>query len=111
MRPAPIFMGLLLVVATLTGCGALGGGTGPATPTPDGLHLAPLMVDPPESAKAARASEATYGVYEGVACGVVPRPDQGYTLRYPKIWIAREQGRATWRADSTENDRPGGGVR
>jgi hypothetical protein len=69
------------------------------------------MVDPPESAKAARASEATYGVYEGVVCGVVPRPDQGYTLRYPKIWIAREQGPATWLADNTDNQRLVGVVR
>ena len=61
--------------------------------------LAPLVTDPPQSVRAERPSEATYSVYQGVVCGIVPRPEYGYTVRYPKIWEAREQGPTTWLVD------------
>jgi hypothetical protein len=38
-------------------------------------------------------------VYQGEVCGIAPRPDYGYTVRYPKIWEARELGPTTWLAD------------
>ena len=67
--------------------------------------LGPLVTDPPASARAARATDATYATYEGLVCGVVPRPEYGYTVRYPKIWTAREQGGTTWLADYTDDNR------
>ncbi len=77
--------------------------TADATPTP--TVLAPLVTDPPATARAAHAADATYATYQGLVCGVVPRPDYGYTVRYPKIWMAREQGATTWLADHTDDDR------
>lgn len=64
-----------------------------------------MVTDPPATARAAHASDATYATYQGVVCGVVPRPDYGYTVRYPKIWMAREQGPTTWLADYTDDYR------
>jgi len=61
--------------------------------------LAPLVTDPPEGARAEHPSESTYSVYQGVVCGIVPRPEYGYTVRYPKIWEAREYGPTTWLVD------------
>ncbi|MCA1648232.1 MAG: hypothetical protein LC797_23170 [Chloroflexi bacterium] len=63
------------------------------------------MTDPPATVRAARASDATYATFQGVVCGVVPRPEYGYTVRYPKIWMAREQGPTTCLADYTDDNR------
>jgi hypothetical protein len=57
------------------------------------------VADPPDSVRASRPSETTYSVYQGVVCGIVPRPEYGYTVRYPKIWEAREHGPTTWLVD------------
>lgn len=70
-----------------------------AQPTHDASGLAPLVTDPPESVRAAQPSETTYSVYQGIVCGIAPRPEYGYTVRYPKIWEAREQGATTWLVD------------
>jgi len=74
-------------------------------PDQNGPLLAPLVTDPPATVRAARASDATYATFQGVVCGVVPRPEYGYTVRYPKIWTAREQGPTTWLADYTDDNR------
>lgn len=103
---------LLVLTAALTACGPLEAQSpDPGGSASAGAKLAPLVLDPPESARAARASDATYSVYQGVVCGVVPRPEHGYTLRYPKIWIAREQGATTWLADNSDDQRLVGIVR
>ena len=70
-----------------------------ARSTGDAGSLAPLVTDPPEGARAEHPSETTYSVYQGVVCGIVPRPDYGYSVRYPKIWEAREHGPTTWLVD------------
>lgn len=67
--------------------------------TDEAGSLAPLVTDPPEAVRAEQPSEATYSVYQGIVCGVVPRPEYGYTVRYPKIWEAREHGPTTWLVD------------
>jgi len=59
----------------------------------------PLVTDPPERVRADQPSETTYSVYQGLVCGIVPRPEHGYTVRYPKIWEAREHGSTTWLVD------------
>lgn len=75
----------------------------PSMATPQPLArpagLPPLVTDPPERIRAANPSETTYSVYQGVVCGIVPRPEYGYTVRYPKIWETREHGPTTWLVD------------
>lgn len=78
-------------------------GSSPSTATPQPLArpagLPPLVTDPPERVRAAHPSETTYSAYQGVVCGIVPRPEYGYTVRYPKIWEAREHSPTTWLVD------------
>lgn len=84
-----ILPGVLVLLALL----------GRSQPLAHSAGLLPLVTDPPERVRAVHPSETTYSVYQGVVCGIVPRPEYGYTVRYPKIWEAREHGPTTWLVD------------
>lgn len=80
--------------------------SGPAPQVPAGSAadlparaLLPLVTDPPARLHALSPTEGGYTIYQGEVCGIVPRPEYGYTVRYPKVWEAREDGPSTWLVD------------
>ncbi|HLI27123.1 MAG TPA: hypothetical protein VKZ60_08640 [Chloroflexota bacterium] len=70
----------------------------------------PTIAAPPADLATAEPASGAYTVVQGVYCGVAARPEYGYTVRYPKIWLARGQGPTTWLADNEDALRPVGMV-
>jgi hypothetical protein len=68
----------------------------------------PTIAAPPADLATAAPASGAYTVVQGVYCGVAARPEYGYTVRYPKIWLARGQGPTTWLADNEDALRPVG---
>ncbi len=69
------------------------------TPAPTAF---PTIAAPPADLATAELAHVAYTVVQGVYCGVAARPEYGYTVRYPKIWLAREHGATTWLADNED---------
>jgi hypothetical protein len=86
-------LGLLLVACT--------------APTPPSDTF-PTIAAPPADLDTADPATDAYTVVQGVYCGVAARPEYGYTVRYPKIWLARGQGPTTWLLDNEDARRPVG---